>query len=109
MTTNISIFDHHPKRVTTVCRISERGETTPAQRAMMTRAIFTLAMEAAKMVVKDQLRRQCRRLCDVEQREIMQMAREYFDAHPAPLIAKAKETVDLWFRQGRFGPRGGFR
>jgi hypothetical protein len=39
----------------------------------------------------------------------MQLAKEYFEQHPAKLIAKAKETVDLWLRQGRFGPRGGFR
>ena len=59
--------------------------------------------------MKNELKRQGRRLADVEYREVMQMARDYLDAHPAELIAKAKETVDLWASQGRFGPRGGFR
>jgi len=44
-----------------------------------------------------------------EYREIMQMAKDYFDEHPAELIAQVKAIVDLWASQGRFGPRGGFR
>jgi hypothetical protein len=39
----------------------------------------------------------------------MQMAKDYFDEHPAELIAQVKAIVDLWPSQGRFGPRGGFR
>ena len=83
--------------------------TTPAQAQAMQRATWVLAMYAARGIVKEEFKKQKIRLADVEAREITAAAREYFDKHPAELIAKAKETVDLWAKQGRFGPRGGFR
>jgi hypothetical protein len=82
---------------------------TQAQAQAQHRAIMTLAMMKAQGAVKNELKRQGRRLADVEYKEVMAMARDYLDQHPAELIAKAKETVDLWHAQGRFGPRGGFR
>jgi hypothetical protein len=80
---------------------------TIAQRQHM--AVMTLAMQAAKKVVEKQLRSTGRRLPDVDHKEIMTLANDYLTQHPTELIAEAKETVDLWQRQGRFGPRGGFR
>jgi len=82
---------------------------TLAMEQTKSRAIMVLAMREARKVVERQLRSQCRRLCDVEYREIMQMAKDYFDEHPAELIAQVKAIVDLWASQGRFGPSGGFR
>jgi len=105
---SIHQFDHHPKRETTVCRMGQ-GETTQAQRAMMTRAISTLALQGARAAVKDNLKKQKIRLADVDARDIMRLAKDYLEQHPQELIARAQEIVSLWFRQGRFGPRGGFR
>jgi len=96
-----------PKRDARVtgCPISP----TPIQVRMMQGATMVLALEAAKAKAKENLKRQNRRLADVEHREIMHLAKVYLEQHPTELIANAKETVDLWFRQGRFGPRGGLR
>jgi HJR/Mrr/RecB family endonuclease len=91
-------------------QIGDEDQTmTLAMEQTKSRAIMVLAMREARKVVERQLRSQCRRLCDVEYREIMQMAKGYFDEHPAELIAQVKAIVDLWASQGRFGPRGGFR
>ncbi len=107
-TAKILAFDDHPKRHTTVCRMSQ-GETTQAQRAMMTRAIFTLAMQGARAKAKESFKKEKIRLADVDAKDITAKAKEYFEQHPEELIARAQEIVSLWFRQGRFGPRGGFR
>jgi hypothetical protein len=72
-------------------------------------AVMTLATQAAKKVVERQLRSTGRRLPDVEHKEIMTLANDYLTQHPTELIAEAKSVVDRWQRQGRFGPRGGFR
>ena len=61
---------------------------TPAQSQRMRHAMQVLAMLAARGAVKDELRRQGRRLWDVEAREITAMAREYLSTHPAELIAR---------------------
>jgi len=56
------------------------GETrTPAQVQAQTRAIMTLAMLAARGVVKNELKRQGRRLADVEAKEITIAARALLD------------------------------
>jgi hypothetical protein len=47
------------------------------------RAIMTLALQAARGAVKNELKRQGRRLADVEYKEVMAMARDYLDTHPA--------------------------
>jgi hypothetical protein len=60
-------------------------------------------------MVKAQLKRQGRRLVDVEHKEVMAMASVYLAQHTAELIAEAKLVVDQWARVGRWGPRGGFR
>jgi hypothetical protein len=75
----------------------------------MQRATFVLAMHAAQMIVKDDLKRQGRRLCDVEYREIVALARDYLAKHPAKPMAYATEMVERWAKEGRWGPRGGFR
>jgi hypothetical protein len=107
-TAKVLAFDDHPKRHTTVCKMAS-GETTPAQRAAMQSAVWVLAMQAARMAAKDNFRRQGRRLCDVDANEITAAAKALFDSRPDAFVARAKETVDLWAKQGRWGPRGGFR
>ena len=87
--------------------ISRHTPLTIAQRQRM--AIMTLAMQAARGVVKNELKRQGRRLADVEAKEITIAARAMLDQpFGVALIADAKATVDLWHHQGRWGPRGGF-
>ena len=46
---------------------------------------------------------------DVGNKEVMAMASVYLAQHTAELIAEAKLVVDQWAREGRWGPRGGFR
>jgi hypothetical protein len=55
----------------------------------ITTASFILAMQRARGAVKDELKRQRRRLADVEAREITARARDYLIAHPE-LVADGK-------------------
>jgi hypothetical protein len=82
---------------------------TLTQAQAMQHAVWVLAMQAARMAVKDQFRRQGRRLADVDAKEITAAASELLATRPREFVARAKETVDLWASQGRWGPRGGFR
>jgi hypothetical protein len=57
--------------------------------ARITTALIVLALERARKAVKEELKRQRRRLPDVEAREIRALARDYLSAHPE-LIADAR-------------------
>jgi hypothetical protein len=72
--------------------------------ARITTASFVLALERARKAVKEELKRQRRRLADVEAREIRALAHDYLDAHPE-LIADARPVVESWIRAGKFGKR----
>jgi hypothetical protein len=72
-------------------------------------AVTTLALQAARKAVKHELKAQGRRLPDIEHKEIVMLAHDYFAQHPGELLAQARAVVDQWSAEGRFGPRGGFR
>jgi hypothetical protein len=73
-------------------------------RARITTASFVLALERARKAVKEELKRQRRRLADVEAREIRALAQNYLIAHPE-LVADARPGVEVWFARGVFGKR----
>jgi hypothetical protein len=72
--------------------------------ARITAASFVLALQRARNAVKEELKRQRRRLADVEAKEITALAREYLDAHPE-LVADARPVVESWIARGVFGKR----
>jgi hypothetical protein len=72
--------------------------------ARITTASFVLALQRARNAVKEELKRQRRRLADVEAKEITALAREYLDAHPE-LVADARPVVESWIARGVFGKR----
>jgi hypothetical protein len=72
--------------------------------ARITRASFVLAMQRARGVVKEELKRQRVRIADVEAKEITERARDYLIAHPE-LVAEARPVVESWFARGVFGKR----
>jgi hypothetical protein len=72
--------------------------------ARITTASFVLALQRARNAVKEELKRQRRRLADVECKEITALAREYLDAHPE-LVADARPVVESWIARGVFGKR----
>jgi hypothetical protein len=55
-------------------------------------------------VVKEELKRQRRRLADVEAKEITARAKDYLIAHPE-LVADARPVVESWIARGVFGKR----
>ena len=73
-------------------------------RSRITQGSFILAMQRARGMVKDQLKRERIRLADVEAREITVRAREYLDKHPE-LVTEAKPVIEAWFARGVFGKR----
>jgi hypothetical protein len=89
-------FDHHPKRATTVCRMSLAQH--------LAGATMTEAMRKARGGVKEALKRQAVRLCEVEARDITSWAQVYLDDHPE-LIAEAKLVIQGYFLRGVFGKR----
>jgi hypothetical protein len=72
--------------------------------ARITTASFVLAMQRARSMVKEELKRQRIRLADVEAREITARAKDYLIAHPE-LVADARPVVESWFARGVFGKR----
>jgi hypothetical protein len=72
--------------------------------ARITTASFVLALQRARSAVKEELKRQRRRLADVEAKEITALAREYLDAHPE-LVADVRPVVESWIARGVFGKR----
>ena len=72
--------------------------------AQLTTASFVLAQFRARNAVKEALKRQGRRLADVDAKEITALARDYVSAHPE-LVAEAQPIVESWIAQGRFGKR----
>jgi hypothetical protein len=83
-----SIFQHTP--------------LTIAQRIAM--ATMTRAMQVARGLVKEELKRQRVRIADVEAREITARAKNYLIAHPE-LVVEARPVVESWFARGVFGRR----
>ena len=67
-------------------------------------ATMTRAMQLARGVVKDQLKRQKIRLADTDAKEITSWALVYLEDHPA-VIAEARSCVSEWFARGVFGKR----
>jgi hypothetical protein len=82
---------------------------TEAQAQTMNGAVVVLAWRSAKEAVKLSLRAQRLKLQQFSAREIAVLAEDYLADHRAQLIHQAREIVDHWNAQGRFGPRGGFR
>ena len=67
-------------------------------------ATMTRAMQVARGLVKEELKRQRVRIADVEAREITARAKDYLIAHPE-LVADARPVVESWFARGVFGKR----
>ena len=82
--------------------LSRHTPLTIAQHVAM--ATMTRAMQLARGVVKDQLKRQKIRLAEVEAKEVSARARDYLEEHPE-LIAQARPQVESWFARGVFGKR----
>jgi hypothetical protein len=72
--------------------------------ARITTASFVLALHRARGAVKEELKKQRRRLADVEAREIRALAHDYLSAHPE-LVADARPVVESWISRGLFGKR----
>jgi hypothetical protein len=70
----------------------------------ITQASFVLAMQRARGMVKDELKRERIRLADVEAKEISARARDYLIAHPE-VVAEARPIIEEWFARGVFGKR----
>jgi hypothetical protein len=67
-------------------------------------ATMTRAMQLARGIVKDQLKRQRIRLADTDAKDISEQARAMLEAHPA-IIDEARSCVEEWFRRGVFGKK----
>jgi hypothetical protein len=67
-------------------------------------ATMTRAMQVARGLVKEELKRQRVRIADVEAREITARAKNYLIAHPE-LVIEARPVVESWFARGVFGKR----
>ena|SRR5712692_7407411 len=68
-------------------------------------ATMTRAMQLARGVVKDQLKRQRIRLADVDAKTITSWAVVYIDDHPELIADVARPQVEDWFARGVFGKR----
>ena len=64
-----------------------------------------LVQQPAINAVKQQLRRQGRKLGDFSHREIVLAAEKYLAAHRAELIAEVMPIVERWRAEGVFGKR----
>jgi hypothetical protein len=82
--------------------ISQHTPLTIAQHVAM--ATMTRAMQLARGMVKEELKKQRIRLAEVEAREISARARDYLEAHPE-LITEARPQIESWFACGVFGKR----
>jgi hypothetical protein len=70
----------------------------------ITTASFVLAMQRARGVVKEELKRQRVRIADVEAKEITERAKDYLIAHPE-LVVETRPVIESWFARGVFGKR----
>jgi hypothetical protein len=86
---NHSLFQHTPNAS------GFTKQVMPIQ-ARITTGSVVLAMERARSMVKDELKRQRIRLADVQAKEITERARDYLIAHPE-LVADARPVVESWF------------
>lgn len=82
--------------------LSRHTPLTISQRITM--ATMTRAMQVARGLVKEELKRQRVRIADVEAREITARAKDYLIAHPE-LVVEARPVVESWFARGIFGKR----
>jgi hypothetical protein len=78
----------------------------PAIRASMSRAAMMLARRSAIKATKRQFQAQGLKQRYMAHRIIAAAAKEYLAGHRAELIAEAKEIVERWPADGRFGKRG---
>jgi len=67
-------------------------------------ATWTRAMQLARGMVRDALRRQAVRLCEVDAKDITSWALVYLDDHPE-VVAEARPQIEEWFARGVFGKR----
>jgi hypothetical protein len=65
---------------------------------------MTRAMQLARGIIKDQLKRHKIRLCEVDAKDITSQARAMLEARPS-LIDQARHEVEEWFAKGVFGKR----
>jgi Resolvase, N terminal domain len=72
--------------------------------ARITRASFVFALERARNAVKEELKKQRRRLADVEAKEVSARAHDYLCSHPE-LVLDARPVIESWIRAGKFGKR----
>lgn len=70
----------------------------------MRMATMTRAMQVARGLVEEELKRQRVRIADVEGKEITARAKDYLIAHPE-LVVEARPVVESWFARGVFGKR----
>jgi hypothetical protein len=82
--------------------LSRHTPLTIAQHIAM--ATMTRAMQLARGMVKNELKRQRIRLADVEAKEISARARDYLIAHPE-VVAEVRPIIEEWFARGVFGKR----
>jgi hypothetical protein len=82
--------------------LSRHTPLTLAQQMRM--ATTTRAMQLSRGAVKEALKRQAVRLCEVDGKDITSWALVYIEDHPE-LIAEAKHCVEAWFARGVFGKR----
>jgi hypothetical protein len=82
----------------------EANHSLSQVQSRITTASFVLALQRARGVVKEELKRQRVRIADVEAKEITARAKDYLIAHPE-LIADARPVVESWFARGVFGKR----
>jgi hypothetical protein len=73
--------------------------------ARMTTASIVLALQRARNAVKEELKRQRRRLADVEPKEITALAHDYLRAHPE-VVADARPVVESWIARGGYSASG---
>jgi hypothetical protein len=70
----------------------------------ITTATIVLAEYRARHIVKAELKRQGRRLADVEAKEITARAHDYLCSHPE-LVLDVRPVIESWIRAGKFGER----
>ena len=83
--------------------------TTLAQARAMDRAVVALARRMALKKVEMMLKAQGLKPQRMERKAIVTTADVYLVKHRGELFNEAKEVVDRWHAEGRFGPRGGIR
>jgi hypothetical protein len=74
-------------------------------RTRLHRATITLARQRAIKATKRQLQAQGLKPTHFSHRDLVIRAEEYLAQHHTELVAEAKQTVERWIAEGRFGKR----